>query len=62
METHDPDARARERAQRLAALTRDLIPAIRQLNPTLSEMEVEEAARRVAAYRLDDEEGIWLGG
>ena len=43
------------RAERFTALIIELLPAIRELRPRLSEDQLMEAARRMAEYRLIDE-------
>jgi hypothetical protein len=43
------------RAERFTALVIELMPAIRELRPRLSEEQLVEAARRMAEYRLIDE-------
>lgn len=43
------------RAERFTALVIELLPAIRELRPRLSEDQLIEAARRMAEYRLIDE-------
>ena len=48
------------RAERFTALVIELLPAIRELRPRLSEDQLMEAARRMAEYRLIDE-GLYSG-
>jgi hypothetical protein len=43
------------RAERFTALVIELLPAIRELRPRLTEDQLIEAARRMAEYRLIDE-------
>jgi hypothetical protein len=43
------------RAERFTALLIELLPAIRELRPRLTEDQLVEAARRMAEYRLIDE-------
>lgn len=50
----DPAAQAR--AERLAELVCELLPAIRRVAPHLSELALSEAVERIAAHRLADEE------
>jgi hypothetical protein len=57
-DTHDGMRNAR--AERFTALVIELLPAIRELRPRLSEDQLMEAARRMAEYRLIDE-GLWSG-
>ena len=51
-----PDAAAVARAERLAELVRDLLPAMRRRAPHLSETALLQAVERIAAHRLADEE------
>jgi hypothetical protein len=53
----DPEPRAPALARRFDALVEELIPKIRLLEPGLTGEEVLEAARRMALYRLEDEDG-----
>jgi hypothetical protein len=55
---NDPEPRAPALARRFDALVQELIPKIRQLEPSLTDEEVLAAARRMALYRLDDEDGL----
>ena len=48
------------RAERFTALVIELLPAIRELRPSLNEDQLMEAARRMAEYRLIDE-GLYSG-
>ena len=50
----DPVADAR--ADRLAELVRELLPAMRRRAPHLSESALYSAVERIAAHRLADEE------
>jgi aminoglycoside N3'-acetyltransferase len=50
----DPVAQAR--AERLAEIVRELLPAMRSRAPHLSESALLEAVERIAAHRLADEE------
>ena len=50
----DPVADAR--AQRLAELVREMLPAMRRRAPHLSETALLQAVERIAAHRLADEE------
>jgi hypothetical protein len=47
---------AEARAERLAELVRDLLPAMRRRAPHLSDSALLEAVTRIAAHRLADEE------
>ena len=49
------DRMSNARAERLTALVIELLPAIRELRPRLTEEQLIEAARRMAEYRLIDE-------
>ena len=51
---------ATERAQRFEEMVKDLAPRVRLLNPELTDEAVMEAAVRMAAYRLHDEEFVWV--
>jgi hypothetical protein len=51
---------ATDRAQRFEAMVKDLAPRVRLLNPTLTDEAVMEAAVRMAAYRLQDEDFVWV--
>jgi hypothetical protein len=53
-DTTDPVAQAR--AERLAELIRQLLPAMRLRAPHLSEQALLDAVERIAAHRLADEE------
>jgi hypothetical protein len=50
------DSEAHARAQRLAELVRELLPAMRRRAPHLSETALLQAVERIAAHRLADEE------
>jgi hypothetical protein len=51
---------AQPRLEEFDALVRALLPAIKQIAPHLSDMEVLQAATRMAEYRMRDEaELIW---
>lgn len=50
----DPVAQAR--AERLAEIVRELLPAMRRRAPHLSETALLDAVDRIAAHRLADEE------
>jgi len=50
-----PDRMRNARAERFTALVIELLPAIRELRPRLSDDQLLEAARRMAEYRLIDE-------
>ena len=51
-----PESVAQARAERLAELVRELLPAMRERAPHLSETALLEAVERIAAHRLADEE------
>jgi hypothetical protein len=51
---------ATDRAQRFEEMVQDLTPRVRLLNPTLTDEAVMEAAVRMAAYRLHDEDFVWV--
>jgi hypothetical protein len=51
-----PDPAAQARAERLAELVRELLPAMRRRAPHLSEAALLEAVARIAAHRVADEE------
>jgi hypothetical protein len=55
-----PDTLATERARRFEEIVRDLVPRVRLLSPTLTDEAVMEAAVRMAAYRLQDEDFVWV--
>ena len=55
-----PDRMRNARAERFTALVIELLPAIRELRPRLSDDQLLEAARRMAEYRLIDE-GLYSG-
>jgi hypothetical protein len=50
------DPMAAARAERLAELVRDLLPAMRHRAPHLSDHALLAAVERIAAHRLADEE------
>ena len=54
----DSEPRAPSLALRFDALVKELVPKIRLLEPDLTDDEVLEAARRMAIYRLEDEDGL----
>lgn len=51
-----PDPVAHARAERLAELVRELLPAMRRRAAHLSETALLQAVERIAAHRLADEE------
>lgn len=53
---HASDSAGPTRADRLAELVREMLPAMRQRAPHLSETALLEAVERIAAHRLADEE------
>ena len=55
---NDSEPRAPDRAQRFDALVKELVPKIRLIEPDLTDDEILEAARRMATYRLEDEDGL----